>query len=140
MSADVYQDEMVRLAKAAHGAGALDRPDVAVTVDNPLCGDRVTVELKLRAGTIDALAVRVRGCLLCEAAGSLIAQVMAGTAAPAATEGRAAATALLAGESAAPRGPWVDLAVFTPVASVPSRHRCVLLPFEALCEAIAHRT
>ena len=36
-----------------------------------------------------------------------------------------------------PAGPWAELAAFVPVRDVPSRHACVLLPFDALADALA---
>jgi NifU-like protein involved in Fe-S cluster formation len=50
---------------------------------------------------------------------------------------RSAAEALLRHGVAVPEGPFVGLAAFAPVRAVPSRHGCVLLPFEALRAAIA---
>ena len=135
MSGDLYHEAIVRLARAARGAGRLAAPDATVTLDNPLCGDRVTLELRLVEGRVAALAHRVRGCLLCEAAASVIGEAAVGAAAADALEGRAFLEAVLGGGSG-PKERWRELEVFTPVASVPSRHRCVLLPFEALCAAL----
>jgi nitrogen fixation NifU-like protein len=138
MSADdLYHQAMVRLAREAHAAGSLTSPDAAVTLDNPLCGDRITVEVQVRDGVVVSVAHRVRGCVLCEAAASLIGRTARGATLADAEEGRAAVAAMLRSSAPAPRGTWAGLSVFAPVAAAPSRHRCVLLPFEALCEALA---
>ena len=135
---DLYQDELVRLARAATGAGRLEGAHGAATLDNPLCGDRVTFEVRVEAGRIAAVAHRVRGCLLCEACASLLGEAAPGTTAAGLGEGRAAAAALLARGAPPPGdGRWRRLALFAPVREVRSRHRCVLLPFEALGEALA---
>ena len=42
---------------------------------------------------------------------------------------------LLAGEAIEPR--WPELAMFAPVSAVRSRHECVLLPLQALSEALS---
>ncbi len=133
----LYHEAIVRLARAAHGAGRLPDPHGAATVDNPLCGDRVTVELRVEGGRIAALAQRVRGCLLCEAAASLVGRAAVGRTGGELAEGRRRLGAILGGGAGAPEAPWEDLGLFAPVAGVPSRHRCVLLPFEALGEALA---
>ena len=39
----LYHERILRLARAAAGAGRLDHADAGATRDNPLCGDRVTV-------------------------------------------------------------------------------------------------
>ncbi len=133
----MYQQALVRLARSAVGAGRLESPDASATLDNPLCGDRVTVEVRLRDGRLEGLAHRVRGCVLCEAAASLLGRAAPGaTPADVATARASAATLLRSGEVLL-QGPWAELELFRPVRDVPSRHRCVLLPFDALVDALA---
>lgn len=135
MSEAIYQQQVLDLARAATGAGKLPDPDVAVTVNNPLCGDRISLELKLRDGRIGALAHRVRGCSLCEASASVIGTHAIGAPAEELRAAAAAAAAILAGAGDEPA--WPELAAFRPVAAHKSRHRCVMLPFEALTKALA---
>jgi len=133
----LYHEAIVRLARAAHGAGHLVSADASATLDGPLCGDRVTVETCLRDGKVAALAQRVRGCLLCEAAASLLGRAAVGRTPGEIGEARTALAALLRAGEPSPEGVWEELAVFAPVRGVPSRHGCVLLPFDALGEALA---
>jgi NifU-like protein involved in Fe-S cluster formation len=132
----LYHDALVSLARAAVGAGRLDPPAAAVTRDNPLCGDRVTFEVRLSGGRIAALAHRVRGCILCQAAASYLGGRAPGASAAELGQARAAAAALLSGDPLPPGG-WPGLEVFAPVRTVKSRHGCVLLPFDTLGEAVA---
>lgn len=135
MSQDqLYNDAILALAKAAHGAGRLQDPDRSVTRDNPLCGDRVTLDLRLRKGMIAELAQKTRGCLLTQAAASLIGRHAPGLTREAAERVKAELERLLAGEAVDPS--WPELAVFAPVRAVKSRHECALLPFQALAEAL----
>jgi nitrogen fixation NifU-like protein len=130
----LYNDALVALAKANHRGGRLEAPDASVTCDNPLCGDRVTLDLTLEGGRVADLAQKTRGCLLTQAAASLIGS----HAAPDLDEAERAMAdleRLLQGEAVEPA--WPELALFTPVAAVRSRHECVLLPFRALTEALA---
>jgi nitrogen fixation NifU-like protein len=106
----LYQEAIVAAARRACGSGRLDTPDASVEVDNPLCGDRVGMDVQVGDGRLRGIAHRVRGCLLCEAAASIIA-----------------ANAV---------GEPVE-AVFAPVVRHRSRHRCVTLAFEALARALA---
>jgi nitrogen fixation NifU-like protein len=135
MSSQLYSDAILATARARHGHGRLDHPDGTATCDNPLCGDRVTVDVRLAGAGIAALAQLTRGCVLTQAAASVLARHLPG-ASPA---DLAAATAevkrLLAGEELTPG--WPELAMFAPVHSVRSRHECVLLPFEAAAAALA---
>jgi nitrogen fixation NifU-like protein len=134
MSDDLYQQAILDRAKSMARAGRLHSPDASATVDNPLCGDRVTVDLKLADGKIVDVAHHVRGCALCQASASVMAEAAVGQDAPRAKTGREAAKALLAGTAAA--APWSGLEIFAPVRRHKSRFDCVLLPFEALAQAL----
>jgi nitrogen fixation NifU-like protein len=135
MAADLYNDAILAEAKARHGHGRLQAPGVTVTCDNPLCGDRVTVDLDLADGSVAAFAQTTRGCVLTQAAASVLGRHLAGASAPDLARATADLRALLAGESASPA--WTELAMFAPVRAVASRHECVLLPFQAAAEALA---
>ncbi len=132
----LYQQALVRLARAANG-GRLENPEGSATLDNPLCGDWVTFDVRLREGKILALAYQVRGCVLCQAAASLLARGAAGAPPGDIAETRARLAAMLQAGAPPPEGAWAELEVFTPVRAVPSRHGCALLPFDALAEALA---
>jgi nitrogen fixation NifU-like protein len=136
MSDELYHRAILELAKKARQASRLDAPQASVTVDNPLCGDRVTLDLSLADGRVLEVGHRVRGCLLCQAATAVIAARAPGEA-PAAL--RAVARELGEAIATAPDRAgrrWPELAAFAPVQRHKSRHECVLLPFEALAQAL----
>lgn len=135
MSLDIYNRKIVTLAQEAHGAGRLPHADASATRDSPICGDRVTVEVALLDGVVAAVAHDVKGCALCQASASLIGQRAAGKTADKIVLARNALEAMLKRESPVPAG-WEELECFLPVRASPSRHGCVLLPFEALCAAL----
>jgi nitrogen fixation NifU-like protein len=133
---DLYHDRLVALARAAYGHGALAPPCRRAEADNPLCGDRVVIEVRIAHAAIEELAHRVKGCLLCQAAAAAL-----GVRAPGAPEEEVRRAfvqvrALLQDGAALPAGHWPELALFAPVRAYKSRHRCVLLPFEALLDAM----
>ena len=72
MKDDLYHQAILDLARQATGHGRLETPQASVTVDNPLCGDRVTLDLDLADGRVERGRPRVRGCLLCQAAAAVI--------------------------------------------------------------------
>jgi len=132
----LYHEALVRLGRAAHGAGRLALADAEATADNPLCGDRATFQVRLREGRIEAVAHQVRGCILCLASASLVGRAAQGATPGEVAEARSRAAALLLEGKPAPAGAWADLALFQPVGGVPNRHACVLLPFDAIAEAL----
>jgi hypothetical protein len=73
MSDELYQTRIVALAKSKTGAGKLAAPTKSARRDNPLCGDRVTIDVKLDdTGHIAEIAHQVRGCLLCQASAAAL--------------------------------------------------------------------
>jgi nitrogen fixation protein NifU and related proteins len=136
-SSDIYQDEIVTLAKSGTGAARLENPDATVTLDNPLCGDRVTLDVTVADGRITNIGHRVRGCMLCEASAALVARDGIGLGADTVKGAHENLEAVLK-SSATPGADdaWSGIAVFAPVAEFKSRHECVLLPFEALARAV----
>jgi nitrogen fixation NifU-like protein len=133
MSDQLYQERIVALAKAKTGAGKLAAPTKSARRDNPLCGDRVTMDVRLENGRIAELAHQVRGCLLCQASASALASVAIGKDRTGIEEIRHDAERALGREQGIPHEPFD---AFAPVAAHKSRQECVLLPFEALKEAL----
>ena len=134
MNDQLYQDRIVALAKAKTGAGKLVPPARSARRDNPLCGDRVTIDVRLGDdGRIAEIAHQVRGCLLCQASAAALASVAVGRDKAGIAALRHEAERAVGRESGDPAEPF---AAFTPVKSHKSRQECVLLPFEALGAAL----
>jgi nitrogen fixation NifU-like protein len=136
MNENLYQKAILGKAREANGAGTLDEPDSRVTVNNPICGDRVTLEVRMTGDRLAAVAHKVRGCLLCEASASVIGERAPGATRAELAAARQAITALMKDGAAIPADGWSELAIFQPVTAHKSRHHCVLLPFEALNRAL----
>lgn len=131
MTDELYQDAIMAHARKPLHAGKLADADARATVDNPLCGDRVTIELKLDGTTIENVGHVVRGCALCQASASMLAEGAIGATAADVTTARDAVRAMLREQAAPPEGRFAAFAAFIPARSTPSRQECVLLPFAA---------
>jgi nitrogen fixation NifU-like protein len=130
-SDDLYQAALLAHAKDARHAAVIDPPASAATRDNPLCGDRATITLRVVDGRIAAIGHKVRGCVLCRAAAAVLAAEAIGRPVAVADDLRRRLRGVLAGEVT--DGPFGD---FTPVARVPGRWTCVTLPLDALDDAL----
>ena len=131
----LYQDAIKQFAQAAHGHGQLAAATGEAKLDNPLCGDRVRLQVAVVSGRIAAIGHETKGCLLCRAAAAVV-----GLRAPGQDEAgiRVAVDGLeglLQHDGATPAA-WPELAMFEPARAYPSRHRCILLPFRALLAAL----
>jgi nitrogen fixation NifU-like protein len=135
MSSELYHSELVARARAAFGEGRLAAPAASITVDNPLCGDRVTLDLETNHGAVTAIGHAVKGCLLCAASAATIAEFAPNRSPAELRELTAAARALMKDGGPVPER-FAGLRVFQPVHASKSRRDCVLLPFEALDKAL----
>jgi nitrogen fixation NifU-like protein len=133
----LYHAAIMERARAADGDHRLAETDAdaTVTVDNPLCGDRVTLDLRMDGRRIAAVGYRVRGCALCRASASVVAEVLAGAGRRETADAGSAVRGLLEA-GIEPAEPWSALGIFRPVGNHKSRHGCVLLPLEAVRQAL----
>lgn len=135
MSDELYHEKLVARAQAGRMRERLEQPDKTVTLDNPLCGDRVTIDLKIADGKILEAGHRTRGCLLCEAASALIVEQAPGASTDALVGLTDRVRHFLQKNGPAPSG-WSAVEEFAPVRKVKSRQDCVMLPFRALAQAL----
>ena len=120
MSTELYQAELVKRARQAFGRGRLAAPSATVTLDNPLCGDRVTMDIAMGDDAVAEIGHEVKGCLLCEAAAATIAESGRGHSAAELREMASAAAALMK-DGTTPPDKFESLRVFTPVHGAKSR-------------------
>ena len=125
----LYQEQIIALARQSKQRSRLDNPELTARVDNPLCGDRVTIDLSLEDERINDIGVTVRACALCEAASEVLSTHATKLSSSDIQKVETELRDYLSGNTANP--PWAQLSVFEPVKEVTSRHECVLLPFVA---------
>jgi nitrogen fixation protein NifU and related proteins len=114
-----YGAVVVEHAKNPRNRGALESPDLVREGTNPLCGDRVRVELRVRSGRIEAMAFQADACMVTVAAASMLSELVTG----APTE-----------EARALPDERLLSALETELR--PSRVGCALLPLQVLREAL----
>jgi nitrogen fixation NifU-like protein len=131
----LYRKDLLRLAANADGAGRLPEPDASGLAHNPVCADKISVELNLDDGHITALAHQTSACVLAQASASLLGRAAAGLTLADVRNLHGRVAGMLAG-GAPPDAPFDGYAVFDGVADRPARHKCVLLPLEALLAAL----
>jgi len=125
--------------RAPRNFRALARPTASGDGYNPLCGDRVTVELELADGTIRDIGFQGAGCAISVASASMMTAALRGRSVAEAGELFDRFHAMLTdGESAASAdGALGKLAVFSGVREFPSRVKCATLPWHTLRAALA---
>ena len=119
--ATLYGDVILDRYKHPRYLGELDGPDAVHEDVNPLCGDRIRIEVRLDSGG-EIGAVRYRGdaCAISLASADLLAEMV---------EGRPVREALLVDRDVLLRALQAEIR--------PSRLRCVGLPVDVLRGALA---
>jgi nitrogen fixation NifU-like protein len=144
---DLYQATIVDHDRAPRNAGALAAPTHQATVDNPLCGDTVTLHARVEDGVIRDIAFEARGCALSRAAASIMTTMVRDRTVGASRELAAAFEHFVqAPPDAAVPEPGRDeppgseqlgeLRAFAGVRRFRSRRVCALLGFRALLRAL----
>lgn len=128
--AALYRERVLDHGRAPRHGGTLPDATHHAEASNPLCGDRVRLELRVDAlGRIAELRHHTEGCLLCTASASLMACDVPGRDAVAVAQ---RLQALRAGIATGDARGLEDLDALVGVSAHPARHRCVLLPWEVL--------
>lgn len=136
MSDPLYRKELLRLAADAHGAGRLENRDASGSAFNPACGDRVTVDIVFNGDQIAALALDTRACVLAQASASILGLALCGSTRADVETLRDAVRDMLTGDKSGPTAPFEAYSELKGAATYASRHRCVLLPIEAVLTAL----
>ena len=132
----LYRETILEHSSHPRNFGVLAEADRQATGHNPLCGDKVTVYLKLGGdGRIEAATFEGTGCAISTASASMLTERVCGMSDTEATAMIGDLNDMFAGTG----GPAVsgELAALSGVRSYPSRIRCATLPWRTL-EAALH--
>ena len=135
MSADLYNEEIIRLAANVTHTDRLQDADISYTQTSRICGSKVTVDLKIEDGKVVAYAQEPKACALGQAACALAGELMVGQTKESFSDAATAIRNMLKGEGPIPEDDWSCFKVFAPAIDIPSRHASILLPFDAVEEA-----
>ena len=104
--------------------------------DNPLCGDRVTVYVRLSGDVVAAAAFEGTGCALCIASASLMTEAVRGRTIADVEALSERVRKLVTAAADDPLGDRDALSALAGVRRVPVRAKCALLPWHALRAAV----
>ncbi|HEX6510035.1 MAG TPA: iron-sulfur cluster assembly scaffold protein [Chloroflexota bacterium] len=74
----VFSETVLDHFQAPRNVGELEHPDGAAEDENPVCGDRLRLQLRIRDGTIEAVRWRAEGCAPAIAAASVASELLEG--------------------------------------------------------------
>jgi nitrogen fixation NifU-like protein len=115
----LYSNTLLDHFRHPRNYGSLESPDVSNEQFNPLCGDRIRIELKLEQSIVNEARFKGDGCAISTAAASLL-------------------TELIRGEDIEQLPNFPDARLISALESdiQPARLQCALLPLQALREGL----
>ena len=134
---DLYQEIILDHYRKPRHPGRLEGEHVEVRHYNPVCGDELTVGLRLDGDRVAGVAVDAKGCSISQASASVMSELVAGQPVE---RGLAAAEAfrrLMHGEGEPDEEVLGDGIAFAGVARYPVRVKCALLGWMAYKDAVA---
>ncbi len=78
MSSDIYKDIILDYYRNPRNFGDLPEPDVRTKDSNPLCGDIIEMQLKIKDGKVDDVRFKGKGCAISQASASMLTEVVKG--------------------------------------------------------------
>ena len=116
---DLYRDYILEHYRRPHNFGVLDNATATQEGANPLCGDRITLQLRVIGDQIAAVGFTGRGCAISQASASLLTDEVKGKEVDAAAAMKAS-----------------DVLDLLGIEISPARMKCALLSLETLQGAL----
>lgn len=135
----LYQEVILDHNRQPRNYGELGATDHRAEGHNPLCGDRLTIELTLDSGRIQDVKFRGQGCAISTASASLMTEAIKGKSVDEVTTLFEGFHEMLTGDPSVPAeasGDLGKLVVFAGVREFPIRVKCATLPWHTLRAAM----
>jgi nitrogen fixation NifU-like protein len=133
---DLYQELILDHSKRPRNFGPMDAASATAEGYNPLCGDRITLELKLENDIIKDAGFRGSGCAISTASASLMTESLKGRTRAEAERLFQRFHDLLTGKDTTADPELGKLAVFSGVREYPMRVKCATLAWHTLVAAL----
>ena len=70
----MYAEEIIDHYKHPRNYGELEQPDIHVEANNPMCGDRLSLDLVVEEGIVRDVRFSGRGCAISQASASMLTE------------------------------------------------------------------
>jgi nitrogen fixation NifU-like protein len=133
---DLYRDVILDHNRLPRNFGALDPADASVEGFNPMCGDRLTVRLRMDGEKIGDIRFEGQGCAISTASASLMTEAVKGRTRTEALRLFDRVHQLLTDDAAPPADELGKLAALSGVREYPARVKCASLCWHTLASAL----
>ena len=137
----LYSKDVLRHAASISRIERLRDADITLAHTAPLCGSRITVDMKVgNDGRIADYAQDIHACALGQASASIVAKHIVGKSADELADVAGQLRAMLVDGADPPGGEWSDLSALAPVHTYPPRHGAVMLALETALDGLNQLT
>jgi nitrogen fixation NifU-like protein len=133
---ELYREVILDHNREPRNFGELVGADHVVDGVNPLCGDKMTLYVKLRGDIIEDVRFKGTGCAISVASSSLMTERVKGRPVGTTLDLVAQVHEMLTGRAAEPNQNMEKLAALAGVREFPSRVKCASLAWHALKAAL----
>jgi nitrogen fixation NifU-like protein len=134
----LYQEIILDHYKRPRNFGTLDNPDAVMEEENPFCGDRIALYLKVQGDQIADIRFSGRGCAISQASASMMTERVKGMPLEQALAFAEEFRQMMRGEKPfPPEGELEDLDALRGVREFPVRVKCATLAWDILQRSVA---
>ncbi|WP_308638656.1 Fe-S cluster assembly sulfur transfer protein SufU [Paenibacillus silvisoli] len=135
---DLYRRVIMDHYKNPRNRGTLDEDSLTVNLNNPTCGDRITLQLQVEDGIVKQAKFTGEGCSISMSSASMMTEAVKGKTTAEALELAERFSAFIKGGEAEFEE-LEDIEALSGVSKFPARIKCATLSWNALRKGIEHQ-
>ena len=136
---DLYQEVILDHSRHPHNFRAMEGATRKAEGYNPLCGDQVTVYLKLNGDQIEDISFEGNGCAISKSSASVMTDMVKGKSAIEAAMLFEKFRQMVTGDTKPPTDPTDKMGIFAGVSEFPTRVKCAVLGWHTLRSALENK-
>ncbi|MBD8500166.1 Fe-S cluster assembly sulfur transfer protein SufU [Paenibacillus arenosi] len=133
---DLYRRVIMDHYKQPRNRGLFEGDAVTIDLNNPTCGDRISLQLKVEGGIVQDARFTGEGCSISMSSASMMTQAVKGKTFEEALEMADKFSAMVKGEEVTFEDEAEDIEALSGVSKFPARIKCATLAWNALRKGI----
>ena len=134
---DLYREILLDHYRQPRNHNSLDAPTCSADGSNPLCGDKVRIDVAIEGDRIAAISFSGNGCSISQASASMMTEFVKGRTVAEARAGIDAFQQMMVTAEAPGLDGFDDIEALIGVAKFPARVKCASLAWKTLEQALA---
>jgi nitrogen fixation NifU-like protein len=133
---ELYKEVILDHYKSPRNKRELPNASSSCSRNNPLCGDEITVALRVDDDVVTEATFQGAGCSISQSSASMMTEAITGSTVQASLDLAASFRGMMAGEVEPDEATFGDLVALKGVVKYPIRIKCAVLAWDVLQEAL----